>query len=97
MRDGSISHGLHRQDQHRQRWNDENRRPPKTLRFGKNEPEAKNLEVLQNSEIFSEFSELSFRKDRVLNAGTFSKLFVFELPRASKTCTFKNFENAFRS
>ena len=41
MRAGTISHRLHRQDQHRQRWNDENRRPAKTLRFGKNEWETK--------------------------------------------------------
>ena len=37
MRAGTIGHCLHRQDQHRQRWNGENRRPAKILKFGEND------------------------------------------------------------
>ena len=63
MRAGTISHRPHRQDQHRQRWNGENRRPPKTLKFGENEPETKKLKSSKTLKNFQSFLNFHFVKN----------------------------------
>ena len=62
VRAGTISHRLHRQDQHRQRWNGENRRPAKILKFGENEWETKNLKSSKTLKNFQSFLNFHFVK-----------------------------------
>jgi hypothetical protein len=72
VRAGTISHCLHRQDQHRQRWNGENRRPPKTLKFGENEPETKKLKSSKTLKNFQSFLNFHF----VVKTGSKAEQFV---------------------
>ena len=62
VRAGTISHCFHRQDQHRQRWNGENRRPAKTLRFGENEWETKKPRSSKTLRFSQSFLESHFVK-----------------------------------